>query len=50
MERICLLIWAGRWRVVPGQSQPVPLEHQSTVGGLAFNPGRSPLAVAHYGG
>ena len=34
----------------PDRSQPVPLEHQSTVGGLAFNPGRNQLAVAHYGG
>ncbi|MEG3593743.1 MAG: WD40 repeat domain-containing protein [Pseudomonadota bacterium] len=34
----------------PDRSQPVPLEHQSTVGGLAFNVGRNQLAVAHYGG
>ena len=34
----------------PDRSQPVMLEHQSTVGGLAFNAGRNQLAVAHYGG
>ena len=34
----------------PDKSQPVMLEHQSTVGGLAFNAGRNQLAVAHYGG
>ena len=34
----------------PDKSQPVLLEHQSTIGGLAFNIGRNQLAVAHYGG
>lgn len=34
----------------PGRSQPELLEHQSTVGGLAFNAKRKQLAVAHYGG
>ncbi|MBU25837.1 MAG: hypothetical protein CMD99_07380 [Gammaproteobacteria bacterium] len=34
----------------PDRSQPELLEHQSTIGGLAFNTKRKQLAASHYGG
>ena len=35
---------------MPGETEPVELEHSSTVGGLAFDEKGKRLAVAHYGG
>ncbi|MEM6663790.1 MAG: WD40 repeat domain-containing protein [Pseudomonadota bacterium] len=36
------------WRA--GETKSKPLEHPSTIGGLAFDPKGKRLAVAHYGG